>query len=496
MLGDTESTTRLALVHELMRAVAAEPDTTRLLEAAARAACTLTQGSGAQVVTMSDDRRAKVIEAQSGDDPGDAGTAVAQALAAGRPIVEVPLAGSWARLCLPIASPSPPERVIVVRLAPRHRPGPFELELCALLATHLGLALERAAALAAAARRVARVEEHAQALRRIAESGSPEAVIERALDAATTLLGADRAAFYRLGSGDRVTAVWSRRLSRGYCEAVAKTFHAAAGGLLARLGAPLVLGDVTSDPRTRALHEVSRHEGLRAALLVPVDHRGRSLGALALYHDIAWSYEPEELALVRSFADQLALSLTETARDADLAERVRQLRLLQELVAATAEHHVAGEPIERCERGLAALVAGGLPSVWLYLRRGRSGAGPLELVVRAGASALDPRVPERAARAALSVRRTLTHVGDDGTPLHAAPLGQAHPVGALVVAPPVTPGLTARPGTLLISLERESSAVDLDLFVATAAAELYSVFGRAEAPGQTGGGDAKAEGGP
>jgi GAF domain-containing protein len=462
---------RLATLHEIMRALAAEPDTRRLHEAAAQGARSLLDAPAALVVTRGEDRRTFNVEASAGAAPAELPLSLAHALdqrhaftedwaAAGAQTVVVPLGGEMRA------------QALVIVLQPGRRAGKDDLALAELLGQHVALALVHAAGAASSARRIARVEEHAAALRRIAEAHERGAVIERALDTATTLLGADRAAIFLVGARDDVVEAWSRRLSKQYVEVISRGYRASAGALLVRTGAPIYLADVSTDPRTRVVHELAREEGLRSALLVPLLHRGRPLGAVALYHDISWTYDTEDLTLVRAFADQLALSLADSALHAEHARRLRQLHLLQTMVAAGAERGEHASGLERARRALAAMVAGGLPCAWLYLREGRA----LRLVAHAGASALDGRVSEEAARAALAVRRALTHVSGDAPPLAAAPLGAREPVGALVVAPPLPPPPKPRPGTLHLVLETIEGYADLDPFIGTAAAQLYTLL--------------------
>jgi GAF domain-containing protein len=473
MATDADLISRLSTLHEIMRALAAEPDSARLQEAATQGARKLFDAPGALVIARSEDRHVLVVEAVAGTAPAEAPAWAARVFAEGRAVADDGHAGAPPGMAAAIAGDTRPERALVVLLAPGARPGPGDLAMLAVLAEHLAITLRQAHTAAGVARRVARVEEHAAALRRIGEAHQRDAVIERTLDVATTLIGADRAAVYLLGAREEVTAVWARRLSRHYLTQVAQLYRSSAGGMLFRVGAPLYVADLGSDPRTRVLHDAIRQEGLRSALLVPLVNRGRVIGALALYHDIPWVYDAEDLALVRSFADQVALSLAEAALYEEHDGRLRQLRLLQALVAAATEGREAVDALERCQRALAALVVGGLPAAWLYRRE----AGQLRCVAQAGAVAFDVRVSEEAARAALAVRRALTHVSPDAPPLSAAPLGP-EPVGALVVAPPPAPVPQLRSGTLHVAVVRDEHWADLDLFVATAAAQLYTLLQR------------------
>ncbi len=350
-----------------------------------------------------------------------------------------------------------------------------DLRLLELLVSHVALALANAETVATATRRLARAEELANALRGVAEARERDAIAQRALDCATTVLGADRAALYLidLSSGD-VSFVAGRRLSRRYLEDVANHYRRSVGGLLPLTRAPLFVADLATDPRTRVLHETAQREGVHSSLIVPLLHRDQVFGALALYHDLIWSYDAEELAQVRALADQVALALGSAAAHQQTWRQLAQLRALDGLVRAVSD---PVSEAERCQRGCQALVAGGgATRAWVW----QAGGSALAILARAGSTTLLDSTARDAARACLAAGRAMVHTEGGGDPLIAAPIEhQGNIYGALVLSLPRPAPAEQRPATIFIKFAEELEPEARHEFASTAAGQIATAIANA-----------------
>jgi GAF domain-containing protein len=346
---------------------------------------------------------------------------------------------------------------------------PEDLRLLEILAGHVALALGNAEALAGATRRLARAEELAASYRGILESRERETVLLRALDCATTLLGADRAAIYLTDRKEDLSFVAARRLSRHYVESVSKLYRRSVGGIALLARAPIYVADMSTDPRTRVLHDVASSEGLRSMLLVPLIHRADVLGAVALYHDIVWTYDPEDIAPVRGLADQIALALTNASLHTRTQRQLAELRVVDQAARGVA---AGGAPAERLRRAASAIVTGGVAqAAWLF-------DADLMLAAHAGVSALTDEDAAACARAALGSGKPVVHVAS-AEPLVGAPIAAAGDVhGALVLPAPRRPRPEGRPATLFLTFG-EDPPEDAHEVLATIAAQIATALNAA-----------------
>ena len=473
---------QLATLHEVLRAVAEEGDPRRLWEALAQGACTLLGAPAALAVARASSTRASgheelALEGLAGwlEPPRPLPQLAARALAENRCVCDDDarlIDASGTPLTSAIAVPLAREGRVLGALLVAHtrRFSLDEQRLFELLATQGALALAHAQSTAEAARRLARVEEHAASWQRIGEAQRVDLVIDRALDVATTLLGADRAGIYLVDRREDIYVAYGRRLSRHYLDAISRGYKQSAGALLARTGVPLYIADIASDPRTRIVHDAAREEGLHSGLLVPLLQQQRMVGGIGLYHDIPWTWEAAEVTMVRAFADQVMISLV----DADLHEQGERRLLHLGLVGALARALAAAPPgPTRVQRGLAGMVAAGVPCVWLYARPEQPGGRPVRRA-HAGASALDVRVCEDAALAAFAAGALVRHALPGGNALVAVPMPGSPPAEVLVIKPPRPRSPEVRPGTTVLELAARELSPEVDILVTTCAAQLYT----------------------
>lgn len=354
-----------------------------------------------------------------------------------------------------------------------------QARLLELLAGHATIVLASAAEHAASARRSARSSELARALAGLSDAQRSTAAIERALDCATTILGADRAAVFVVDSDQEVVEVVGRRISRRYLDQVAASYRRSVGALLRVVRAPLFISDITSDPRTTPIHELAATERLRSMLLVPLARGDEVLGAIALYYDVEVVLSTEDTDSVRTLADHLALALAHGTLRARAEQQLGQLRMLDAMTRAVS---ASADEAERCRRGAETLVEhGGATAAWVFLLQGDH----LVLSGRAGASVAGHDGATAAARHALAGHGSATGstlsdgVRDPGrgAPLVAAPIGRPdRPLGALVLAPPRPMPPEARAQTITVRCSEPNLAAAAQEFTATAAAQLAAAI--------------------
>jgi PAS domain S-box-containing protein len=484
---------RLSVLHEIALALSGELDRRRLYEGIVQGARRLLGVPCSAVLSWDRGREELVTEAASGNlpqlslPPGELPLCEGRAFLDRRTVslddyATAPRAPTFAReLSLGAAAATPLVRegeALGVLFAAQTERGrrfdPGDLRVLEILAGHVALALANADTMATAARRLARAEELAQTLRGIVEARDRDTIAQRALDCATTVLGADRAALFLVDATIEVTFIAGRRLSRGYLDHVARNYRRSVGGLLPLTRSALFVADLRTDPRTRVLHEIAEREGIRSAMIMPLFHRNEIAGALALYHDLVWTYEADEMAQVRALADQVALALGSAALHQQTTRQLAQLRVLDAVVRAASD---PGSEVERCQRGVQAIVAGaGATRAWVVKAQGDE----LSVVAEAGASALAESIALFAGRAALrALRATAVEAGSET--LVAAPIAHHDLVyGALVLAPPRVAPSEPRPATVMLQY-----AEDKDLpearheFASTAAGQLGSAIANA-----------------
>jgi PAS domain S-box-containing protein len=130
-----------------------------------------------------------------------------------------------------------------------------------------------------------------------------------------------------------------------------------------RRGEPLVINDVTTDPRTRDDPRSLRAIGIGAIVNMPVRERGRTV-AVFIAHDVnprVWT--GEELAFLRNVADRLEVGVArvraeelQAVLNKELAHRLKNtLAIVQSIASSTLRGVTEREPVEAFERRVLAL---------------------------------------------------------------------------------------------------------------------------------------------
>lgn len=169
--------------------------------------------------------------------------------------------------------------------------------------------------------------------RAVAGGGQLSDVLDVIAREASLLMGAQGASILQL-AGDRLRIVGSYGLSLGYSERLDNwPMPLAPGrgpsGLALRTRAPILIEDITNDPRFGAYAELVQGEGYRALASTPLISGEHVLGTLTLYRRAAGRWTDEEVRLVTFFADHAATAI----RTAQLiAEQQRQVAALERVV--------------------------------------------------------------------------------------------------------------------------------------------------------------------
>jgi signal transduction histidine kinase len=144
------------------------------------------------------------------------------------------------------------------------------------------------------------------------------------------VFNADRAAVYLLSRAGRVHCPDAFGLSEAYLDAVNQLYAQGAGGRVLNSRRTLYIADAQTDPVMGPLRDLAAREGFRTLVIAPFLYQGTPLGALALYHDGRHEYGDDDLAALNTFANHVAVALTNVRLFEDAARQVRRLDFLAE----------------------------------------------------------------------------------------------------------------------------------------------------------------------
>jgi signal transduction histidine kinase/ActR/RegA family two-component response regulator len=206
----------------------------------------------------------------------------------------------------------------------------LDLELAVDLARRAALAVDNARLYSESEARRQAAEALAETGRALSQSLDVAEVATRIADSVRRLIGGNPAVVYRIDpeTGDAVPLAISGDAGPGFGTRFRIPRGIGAVGLAVRERAPVVTTDLTADPRieldeaTRARLEAAPH---RAALAVPLLVQDVVIGAVLVGDRAGRPFTPEQVALVRAFADQAAIAL-ENARlyeEASAANRAK-----------------------------------------------------------------------------------------------------------------------------------------------------------------------------
>ena len=102
--------------------------------------------------------------------------------------------------------------------------------------------------------------------------------------------------------------------------------------------APLNIADAHTDPRVpEAQHAIARARGYRSLVVVPLLHHDEAVGAIALTRRAPGGFTDDEIALLKTFADQAVIAIENVRLFKELQEKNRALTESLEQQTATAD---------------------------------------------------------------------------------------------------------------------------------------------------------------
>lgn len=181
--------------------------------------------------------------------------------------------------------------------------------------------------------------------------------LDRVLEQAMDLLGAERGSIMLLDEREDVLVVRSSRGVSGSGEMKVKLGEGISGWVAAR-GEPLVLHDAVSDPRFRGVNP-----GIRSAVAVPMRVEGKVTGVLNVSTEEERCFDYGDLERLQSFADMAAV-IIENARLYQALKREkehveREMRMASRIQRSIVSTHVPCASVRVVSRLMPASAVGG-----------------------------------------------------------------------------------------------------------------------------------------
>lgn len=222
--------------------------------------------------------------------------------------------------------------------------GQDDLRRLNIIAAGASIAIENAQRQEEQARRVSQLGTLNQILALLSGTLSPDAVLDTVITSASALSAATGVTVYLHRDDTRTALMLSRcaGFSTSFTDeppdplsaGLARTPHISAE-------TPIIVNDVSHDPRAAHLLPIMRREGKQSWIELPLIVGGVGVGILGLYFDTPLDLDAEAVELLRTFANQAAQSISNArlfaVTDEALERRVGQLLALatvgQELTA-------------------------------------------------------------------------------------------------------------------------------------------------------------------
>ncbi|MCS7285733.1 MAG: transporter substrate-binding domain-containing protein [Anaerolineae bacterium] len=121
------------------------------------------------------------------------------------------------------------------------------------------------------------------------------------------LLDADRSAILLFDEEKKLRCVASDGLSAGYVSLIESLQIWPPD--LEEAPPPLMVSDILKDPFFISIRGATMDEGISSALYLPLFHRGKLLGSIAIFCDEPRYFSPMEISIARAIADQAAVAI-------------------------------------------------------------------------------------------------------------------------------------------------------------------------------------------
>jgi PAS domain-containing protein len=105
-------------------------------------------------------------------------------------------------------------------------------------------------------------------------------------------------------------------------------------GTAIKTGEPSVMRDIESAPEFRPWRAQALERGYRSSAALPLRFKGRVLGTLNVYSDVADAFDIEEIGLLQEVADHLAYALGSIRLEEELAQVERRAKEAERVQSA------------------------------------------------------------------------------------------------------------------------------------------------------------------
>jgi len=144
------------------------------------------------------------------------------------------------------------------------------------------------------------------------------------------LTGSDKEQASNKGDMGAVVCAASIGLSEEYIRSIVAFYEDKEFRHFQSLRRPLYIANAQTDVRLSVLRNLNKQEGLHAILTLPLLNHENLIGLLELYHDQPRSYTNDEIRILSIFANQAALSITNSRLYEESRRREQEIRLLSE----------------------------------------------------------------------------------------------------------------------------------------------------------------------
>ena len=173
--------------------------------------------------------------------------------------------------------------------------------------------------------------------RRLTSILNPEVLLSTILDELEQLIRFTTAELY-LYNDTRFELVATRGLSEEIARTAAATAHSRYPGMVVDTRQPILSGDIPNDPRLAASaeHEVwsTGTTGIRSLLCVPIFYQNRCLGVIGLGSTEREAFDPGDLQLVTTFANQAAIAIENARLYAAIQNQLHRLEQFRQISLA------------------------------------------------------------------------------------------------------------------------------------------------------------------
>ena len=327
--------------------LAAEMEREVILQRLATAACTLFEGTGAQVWLAEADGARWILQATAGDAPGPPGRRLTAEAASGEtptepqvlPTTGDPAWGERAALWVPLTREGRVwGRLVIARGSP-HPLLDAEREAARLLASHVGVVLQNAALYQETRRRIRDLGAMVVGAALATSTLSAREVLERAAQHLVEVLQVTNCTISLLDPQEEALVVEAdytppeRQSEDPSPPEVGRLYLLADYPATRRLlqeGGFLVVraDDPTADPAEKAWMQAF---GYRTCLMLPLWIRGRPVGLIEASDVRLRTFTDEEIQLARALADQISVALANARLYEAEQRRVRLLAALSEI---------------------------------------------------------------------------------------------------------------------------------------------------------------------